>query len=157
VCGTGFWRRGEDVVTGGIACLDEGAVDERLVMGCGPPSSWRKFQGTLKRGSSPSHVRPLPPRTPGHHASSLLNFTPQRLRLRIKEGTHPTSPPLLQRREGARHWLSRSLQHILQMPLAMLRRARLQPPAWGLADQRAPVSSATTHVKPTASTRFTCH
>jgi hypothetical protein len=93
VCGTGFWRRGEDVVTGGIACLDEGAVDERLVMGCGPPSSWRKFQGTLKRGSSPSHVRPLPPQTPGHYASSLLNFTPQRLRLRIKEGTHPTSPP----------------------------------------------------------------
>lgn len=76
---------------------ESGAVDERLVMGCGPPSSWRIFQGTLEaRESQPRRRHVLSLRTPGHHASSLLNFTPQRLRLRIKEcgcGMRPTSLP----------------------------------------------------------------
>jgi hypothetical protein len=132
VCGTGFWRRGEDVVTGGIACLDEGAVCVRLVMGCGPPSSWRIFQGTLGGSRSPgavtcSHRRP-PATTQRLSLISRLNVHAYRIK-ECGRGTAPTSAPLLRCDAEGGHWLFRCLQRTLQQPLLALRkRTACHPP-----------------------------
>lgn len=61
------------------ACLDEGTVKARLVMGCSPPSSWAKLdQGTLEaRKSQPGWSRAHAADS-RYNASTLLNFTPPR-------------------------------------------------------------------------------